>query len=124
MITFIADPRFIDVILALVAVEAVGLLGVRKLSGAGPAPLGFLCTLLAGAFLLLALRFTLAGASAYAIAGCLALGLVAHLADLSLRWSPASANDAQSTIGKQTAIAQARPKAAPSAPGRGSRVRA
>ena len=118
------DPRLIDAILALVALEAAVVLGFRAMRGAGPAPLGFLCTLLAGAFLLLALRNALAGAPAPVIAGCLALALVAHLADLILRWNAAPARGAQSTMGKQTAIAQARAKAAPSAPGRGSRVRA
>jgi hypothetical protein len=122
--TGLVDPRFIDVILALVALEAVALLGLRALRGSGPAPLGFMCTLLAGAFLLIALRQALAGAAAPLIAGCLLLSLIAHLADLALRWTTAPARGAQSTIGKQEAIAQARPKAAPSAPGRGSRVRA
>jgi hypothetical protein len=124
VIDLIAQPRFIDVILALVAIEAVVILGLRVLRGVGPAPLGFLCTLSAGGFLLLAMRHALAGASPLLIAGSLALAGLAHLADLSLRWSRAPASAAQLTIGKQTAIAQARPKAAPSAPGRGSRVRA
>jgi hypothetical protein len=119
-----ADPRTIDVILALVVLEAAAILGFRFIRGSGPEPLGFLFTLLAGAFLLLALRCALAGASTMLIAGSLMFSLLAHLADLSLRWKTAPVSRAQSTIGKQTAIAQASPKAAPSAPGRGSRVRA
>ncbi len=119
-----SDPHVIDVILMLVALEAVAVLGFRLIRGAGPAPLGFMCTLLAGSFILLALRFALAGASTAMIAGCLLLSLFAHLADLSLRWNAGPGRIAQSTIGKQTTIAQASPKAAPSAPGRGSRVRA
>ncbi|WP_363351142.1 hypothetical protein [Methylocystis echinoides] len=122
--SFVVDPRFIDAILALVALEAVGVLGLRWSRVSGPEPLGFLCTLSAGAFLLLALRNALAGASTFAIAASLVLALASHLADLWLRWRSSSETAAQSTIGKQTAIAQARPKAAPSAPGRGSRVRA
>lgn len=124
MMNYIGDPRFIDAILVLVALEALGVLTWRALRGSGPAPIGFLCNLFAGAFLLLALRHALAGASSIAVASSLAFALVAHLADLALRWRAAPSSDAQSTIGKQTAIAQARPKAAPSAPGRGSRVRA
>ena len=124
MMDIFADPRFIDVILLLVALEAIALLGFRLIRGSGPAPLGFLCTLLAGAFLLLALRFALVDASTSIIAGCLVLSLLAHLADLALRWKPAPTHGYQSTIGKHTAIAQASPNAAPSAPGRGSRVRA
>jgi hypothetical protein len=121
---FVADPRFIDIIFVLVAIEALGVLGLRVMRGIGPEPLGFMCNLFAGAFLLLALRNALAGASTFAIAGSLAFALAAHLGDLALRWKAANAGDAQSTIGKQTAIAQASAKAAPSAPGRGSRVRA
>jgi hypothetical protein len=121
MMSFVADPRFIDAIAVLVAVEAIIVLGFRAIFRTGPAPLAFLCNLFAGAFLLVALRHALAGASAYAIAVSLALALAAHLADLALRWN---ARPSQSTMGKQTAIAQARPKAAPRAPGRGSRVRA
>lgn len=124
MIDLVAQPRFIDALLVLVTLEAVAILSLRALRGVGPAPLGFLCTLFAGGFLLLAMREALAGASPLVIAGCLALAGLAHLADLSLRWNSASATAAQSTIGKQTAMAQARAKAAPSAPGRGSRVRA
>lgn len=119
--SFIIDPRFIDAILALVVLEAIGVLGLRALRGGGPAPAGFLCTLFAGAFLLLALRHVLAGASTSAIGLSLMFAFFAHLADMALRWNAAPA---QSTIGKHTAIAKARPKAAPSAPGRGSRVRA
>lgn len=123
MINLVAQPHFLDAILLLVAFEAVAILGLRATRGVGPAPIGFLCTLCAGGFLLVAMRQALAGASPLIIAGCLALAGIAHLADLALRWNSAPANT-QSTIGKQTAIAQARPKAAPIAPGRGSRVRA
>ncbi len=124
MIDLVVQPGFLDVILALVAVEAFTVLGLRTFLGVGPARLSFLCTLFAGGFLLLAMRQALAGAAPLVIAGCLLLAGLAHLADLALRWNSAPARDAQSTIGKQTAIAQARPKAAPIAPGRGSRVRA
>ncbi|WP_424360943.1 hypothetical protein [Methylocystis parvus] len=118
---FIAQPHFVDAILALVALEAAGILALRAFRGAGPEPVAFLCNLFAGAFLLLALRHALAGGSVYAIALSLAFALAAHLADLALRWD---ARRVHPTMGKQTAIAQASPNAAPSAPGRGSRVRA
>jgi hypothetical protein len=121
---FVTDPRFIDAILALVALEAFGALAFRAMRGSGPAPLAFLGNLFAGAFLLLALRHALAGGTAYAIAASLALAFVAHVVDLALRWNPRPARPAQETMGKHTAIAQASPKAAPIAPGRGSRVRA
>lgn len=122
--SFVVDPRFIDLILTLVAFEAIGVLALRQWRGDGPAPLAFIFNLASGSGLLFALRNALADGSAVAIAGGLLLALAAHLAELRLRWNAAEACDAQSTIGKQTTIAQARPKAAPSAPGRGSRVRA
>ena len=117
------DPQFVDWILLLVAFEAVSALAIRRLYRRGPPPVGFICNLLAGAALLLALRGSLAGDSSLAIAGSLAVAFVAHLADLALRWETPRA-ERQSTIGKVTASAQARPKAAPSAETRGSRVRA
>ncbi|WP_195838262.1 hypothetical protein [Methylocystis rosea] len=123
MSAFVVDPQLIDWILILVALEAIGVLSLRSLTRRGPPPVGFLCNLLAGAALLLALRGALAGASALIIAASLAAAFVAHLADLALRWEKAP-RVSQSTIGKVTASAQARPKAAPSAPTRGSRVRA
>ena len=120
---FVADPRFIDIILIMVVFEAAGIMAFRQIRGDGPAPLAFLFNLASGAGLLFALRNALAGASNIMIAAGLILGLAAHLAELRLRWNGAT-RGAQSTIGKHTAIAQARPNAAPSAPARGSRVRA
>ena len=120
MSAFVVNPQLIDWILILVALEAVGVLGLRTLTRRGP-PVGFLCNLLAGAALLVALRCALAGAPTLAIAASLAMAFLAHLADLALRWEP---RKTQSTIGNVTASAQASPKAAPSAPTRGSRVRA
>jgi hypothetical protein len=81
--------RVIDWIVALVALEALALLGWRHIFARGPAPLPLISNLLAGAFLLLALRNSLAGASAGWVALCLIAALVAHLADLRLRWDPA-----------------------------------
>ncbi|TXT43312.1 MAG: hypothetical protein FD139_3027 [Methylocystaceae bacterium] len=121
MSAFVVDPQLIDWILILVALEAIGVLGLRTLTRRGPPPAGFLCNLLAGAALLVALRCALAGAPTLAIAASLAMAFLAHLADLALRWEP---RKTQSTMGNVTASAQARPKAAPSAPTRGSRVRA
>ena len=122
--SFILDPRFIDIILILVAFEAIGVLALRQMRGVGPAPLAFLFNLASGSGLLFALRNALAGASTVMIAGGLVFALAAHLAELQLRWNTGRARGAQATIGKQTAMAQARPNAAPRAPARGSRVRA
>lgn len=80
------DPGLVDWILLLVALEAAGALVLRRFWRRGPPPAGFLCNLLAGAALLVALRCALAGDSSWAIAASLAMAFVAHLADLALRW--------------------------------------
>ena len=122
---FIIDPRFIDLILVLVAFEATGILALRQIRGEGPAPLAFIFNLASGSGLLFALRNALThDASTLMIAGGLLLALAAHLAELRLRWNVGEARGDQPTTGKQTAMAHARPNAAPSAPARGSRVRA
>jgi hypothetical protein len=87
MSELLAGGRLIDWIIGLVALEALALLAWRAKSGRGPAPLALIGNLLAGAFLLLALRNALAGASATWIAFCLAAALAAHVADLIGRWS-------------------------------------
>jgi hypothetical protein len=129
---FSLSERSVELIVALMAVEAAFVLGWRAIFRRGPAPLPFIINLLAGAFLLLALRNALAGASGASVALCLLVALAAHLADLRLRWEVAGSNEAdeppvtsigQPTTGKVTAIAQAKPKALPTALTRGSRVR-
>ena len=79
-----ASGRIVDMILALTAAEAVGIVLYRH-SGRGP-PLEFLATLLSGIGLLLALRCALAGAWWGWIALCLLAALAAHLADMRRRW--------------------------------------
>jgi predicted component of type VI protein secretion system len=135
MNVFPLSEHGVDLIVGLVALEALVVICWRGMFQSGPAPLAFVVNLLAGAFLLLALRCALAGSSQAAIAVCLSAALVAHLADLRLRWQGAAAKQAaplvvlerasmlQPTTGNVTAIAQASPKAAPIAPTRGSRVR-
>jgi hypothetical protein len=86
MSDFISDGRAIDLIVGLVVVEAFAVLGWRAITGRGPAPLAFVCNLIAGAFLLVALRNALTQSSPSSIGACLAAALVAHLADLRGRW--------------------------------------
>ncbi|BAU93950.1 hypothetical protein MPPM_5345 [Methylorubrum populi] len=78
--------RIIDVILVLVAVEALVLLGVRLRWGRGPAPLALLSNLASGAALMLALRAALTGAPWPNLAAWLVVALVAHLAELAVRF--------------------------------------
>ncbi|GJD94629.1 hypothetical protein [Methylobacterium iners] len=87
-----ASGRIIDLILVLVALEAVALLVWRSRSGGGPAPLPLLCNLAAGAALMLALRGALTGASWPVIAACLVGALLAHVTELGLRLRAGSAS--------------------------------
>lgn len=86
MAAYLLDGRAVDLILALVAIEGCGILAWRALTGSGPPAAILLPNLLAGASLLLALRFALTGASPGAIAICLAAAFAAHGADLAGRW--------------------------------------
>ncbi|MEA1830699.1 hypothetical protein U8607_01260 [Methylobacterium durans] len=85
MADFILSGRIVDLILALVALEALALLAYRARTGRGPAPLPLLCNLGSGACLMLALRAGLTGAPWWQIAACLALSFAAHLGDLVAR---------------------------------------
>lgn len=81
-----ADGRIVDLILALVAMELV-VLGIGALrSGRASLLPGLVANLLAGAFLLAALRCALTGAAWPWIALWLLAALGAHAGDLLARW--------------------------------------
>ena len=77
---------WIDLILALMAAEGAGLVLLRRLTGRGPSARALLPNLLAGAALLLAMRFALGGEARALVGLALLAGLAAHLADLRGRW--------------------------------------
>jgi hypothetical protein len=81
--------RIVDLVLALVAVEAVGLSAFRRATGRGVPPSGLLANLLAGASLLAALRFALRGTATAPILASLAVAGIAHAADVRGRWGEA-----------------------------------
>ena len=91
----------VQTILALVALEALALFAYRLATGRGPSPLPMLFTLLAGGFLLLALRSALNGGAPSSVA-LFALGaFIAHGADLASRWAgapPMQASHMRATI--------------------------
>lgn len=88
MAELFASGHLIDLILGLVLVEAIALTLLHRLTGKGVAPRDLVGLLLAGAFLLVALRAALTGAGWVWIGLWLALALMAHFADLALRWRP------------------------------------
>ena len=81
-----ATGRVVDLILVLVAVEGLALAAYHRRTGRGIAALDLLGNLLAGVFLLLALRGALVGAGWEWIGCALAAALLAHLGDLRRRW--------------------------------------
>ncbi len=85
MAELFGSGRIVDLILALVLLEAVVLQGYRTVTGRGPNPSELLGNLLAGACLLLALRVALTGGDWRWLALCLGAAGLAHLADLRLR---------------------------------------
>jgi hypothetical protein len=86
METLFEGGRVVELILLLMLAEAAVLAFLRARRGLGPGVLPLLPNLLAGAFLLLALRAALRSDDVPLIAGWLLLGLFAHLADLAIRW--------------------------------------
>ncbi len=78
---------WIDLILALIALEGVGLLVLRRVTGRGPSAGALLPNLLAGAALLVAMRLALTGEAPALVGLALLAGLLAHLADLRGRWN-------------------------------------
>ncbi|MBZ8132231.1 hypothetical protein [Afifella sp. IM 167] len=86
METFFSSGLVVDAIAALMLVEGIALFLWRRRTGRGIAPLDLLANLAAGLFLLLALRAALTGAGWPAVALFLALGGLAHVADMMRRW--------------------------------------
>ena len=84
----LASGRIVDLILALMVPEAVGLLAIWWFAGQGVRPVPLLANLAAGGLLLLALRSALTGGSPATLSVFLLLSLVAHIVDLACRWSP------------------------------------
>lgn len=81
-----AGGRIVEMILALMVLEALALGLYHRSTGRGIPPLDLVLNLAAGALLLLALRAALVDADALAPAPYLAAALFAHVADLARRW--------------------------------------
>jgi uncharacterized membrane protein len=86
MAELFASGRLVDLILIVVLLEAVALLLYWHRAQRGIGPFDLLPNLCAGAFLLLALRATLAGSGWRTASFCLAVAGLAHLIDIYRRW--------------------------------------
>ena len=82
----IATGRFVDLVLILIVLEGIALLLIRRYRGKGPKLVDIAPTLVAGAFLFLALKFALTDSDPMVIAACLTGALVSHIADLARRF--------------------------------------
>jgi hypothetical protein len=102
MAALFANGRVVDVILVLVGFEALAVLSYRAATGRGPAPLPFVANLLAGAFLMVALRNALEGASWIWIASSLVAALAAHFADLMARWGEKAPLEEKRLMGRRS----------------------
>ena len=80
------SPHLVDLIVAVVAMEFVAVAVVWQRHRRGISPRTLLPNLLAGLFLLLALRCALAEARWYWLALCLAASGIANATDLRMRW--------------------------------------
>lgn len=86
MLPFPRPAALVDLILVLVIVEGTALWLYGRRYGRGPGPAQIAANLLAGMCLLLALRAALSGLSMTWILAALTGALVAHVADVGLRW--------------------------------------
>jgi hypothetical protein len=86
MAEFFASGRVADLILACLALEAVGLWLYRRATGRGPALADLGPSMLAGACLVLGLRLSVTGAPWALVGMALTGGFAAHLYDLCRRW--------------------------------------
>ena len=77
-----------DLLMTVMLAEGVTLTLIYKRTRKGIAPIPLFCSLAAGLFLVLALRAVLVGASWQWVAASLVGALIAHVADICVRWQP------------------------------------
>ncbi len=81
-----ASGRIVDLMIGIVILEWIAITVHRARTGKGVATLDLLGNLLAGVFLMLALRAALVGMAWPWIAAFLTAALPAHLYDVARRW--------------------------------------
>jgi uncharacterized membrane protein len=91
--SLITSGRIADIILVLMAAEALAAFVWLRQRGRVEQFPAHLARLLAGMFLVLALRFALVGGGWLAIAICLALALLSHLAEVWVKQKNLAADD-------------------------------
>ena len=100
LLGLLVSNAFLDLIVIGVVTEGILLYVYRRYTGRGLAPRAILANLFSGGSLIVALRVSLEtsvlarGATA-AVAICLCVALVAHIADLAWRWDRGAAPGAR-----------------------------
>ncbi len=89
MTELFASGRIIDIIVAFMLIECLVLIVWRKQSGSGLSVSALVANLAAGAAMMLSLRAALLGRPWQIISLWLILALLAHAADLKIRWAKA-----------------------------------
>ena len=84
-----ASGRVVDIIVAFMLIECLVLIVWRRQTGSGLSVSALVTNLAAGAALMLSLRAALVGAAWQIISLWLILALLAHAADLKIRWADA-----------------------------------
>lgn len=90
MVEFFGSGRIVDLVLAVMVVEALALGLYFRHTSSGISFTDLLINLASGTCLLFALRAALTGQSWTWVAVALVASLIGHLLDLSRRWRPAS----------------------------------
>lgn len=83
---FFTSGLAVDLVLALMAGEAILLIALHRWAARGPAPSDWLANLASGFCLVLGVRAVIAGAPWPWLALALSGSLAAHLVDLKRRW--------------------------------------
>lgn len=86
MFDLFSSERLVDLILLLVIIEVGAIAIYRRSTGRGIALKDLLPNILAGVFLLLALRAALAGGGWMPISAFLSCAGIAHVIDIGRRW--------------------------------------
>jgi len=91
LLGLLVSNTFLDLIVVGVVAEGVALFAYRHFTGRGLAPRAILANLFSGGSLIVALRVSLetsvlAQEASAAVAVCLCVALIAHIADLAWRW--------------------------------------
>ena len=82
----VMSGRVVDLVLVVMALESIVLWIYHKRTGKGLSPAQITVMMLAGVFLLLAMRAALTGGDWTLIAMCLTASFAVHLTDLATRW--------------------------------------